>query len=169
MYVFHSEIALRENASAAIVATLGAVGKDYFTSIAGGLLSLGNLHAPLIQTHTFITRCSELNYKNEIRSYLGNHFKIPGWGSSFSKGKPDPVFLAVDCMLKGSKTHKAQERVTEYLHEEGLNLYPNASYYTVACCIESDIPIEKAAFHLVNARLPAWTELWVAHENKKLR
>ena len=169
MYTFHNEIALRENASAASVASLAAVGKDYFTSIAGGLLTLGEIHAPLSQTHKFISRCSELNYENEIKTHLLNHYKIPGWGSSFVKGNPDSVFFAVDCMLEGSKTQESQKRVTEFLHEKGLMLYPNASYYTVACCIESGIPIEKAAFHLVNARLPAWTELWMLTKEKKLR
>ena len=170
MYSFHNEIALRENASAASVASLAAVGKDYFTSIAGGLLTLGEIHAPLSQTYKFLSRCSELNYENEIKTHLLNHYKIPGWGSSFVKGEPDSVFFAVDCMLEGSVTQDTQKRVTEYLHkEENLMLYPNASYYTIACCIETNTPIEKAAFHLVNARLPAWTELWLLTKEKGLR
>tara|TARA_R100000664_G_scaffold9791_2_gene16316 strand:- start:228 stop:758 length:531 start_codon:yes stop_codon:yes gene_type:complete len=169
MYSFQNEIALRNNASAASVAALAEVGKDYFTSIAGGLLTLGEIHAPLMQTHKFISRCSELNYENEIKTHLLNHYKIPGWGSSFVKGEPDSVFFAVDCILEGSATKETEKRVTKFLHNEGLMLYPNASYYTVACCIESGVPIEEAAFHLVNARLPAWTELWKISKKKGLR
>ena len=167
MYSFQNEIALRSNASAASISALGQVGKDYFTSIAGGLLTLGEIHAPLSQTFKFISRCSELNHENEIKTHLLNHYKIPGWGSSFIKEEPDPVFFAVDCMLEGSNMQESQKRVTQFLHNEGMMLYPNASYYTVACCIESNVPIEKAAFHLVNSRLPAWTELWMLSQTKK--
>ena len=170
MYTFQNEIALRDNASAASVATLASVGKDYFTSVAGGLLSLGEIHAPLSQTCKLLKRCSEENYENEIKTHLVNNYKIPGWGSSFIKEKPDPVFFAVDCMLEGTKTKETERRITKYLHKEGLNLYPNASYYTIACCIESKIPTEEASFHLVAARLPAWTHLWKAtNKNNSLR
>lgn len=162
MYTFQNEIALRENASAASVATLADVGKDYFTSIAGGLLSLGEIHAPLSQTFKLLQRCSEDNIENEIKTHLLNGYKVPGWGSSFIKGKPDPVFFAVDCMLEGTETKETEKRITSFLHEEGLKLYPNASYYTIACCIESKLPVEDAAFHLVSARLAAWTHLWKA-------
>ena len=115
-------------------------------------------------------KASEYNYESLVDSFLRDNKRIPGWGSSFIKGGPDPVFFAVDCILNGSDTQERQKRVTSYLHSKELDLYPNASYYTIACCIESKTPIEKAAFHLVNARLPAWTELWVLSSNQdKLR
>lgn len=177
LYNIHNKIALRDNASlGAIINTAAAGGKDFFTSLAAGLLTLGETHAPLMQTYDFLmlhNSHKEFNPEDFVKkaqdSYLSLGKRVPGWGSGFVKDKPDPMFEKLDDMLQSHDIHTVGGRITEYLHMMGYNIYPNASYYTIASCLATNTPIQSAPYHLVNARLHSWYEAWHNTYSNKLR
>jgi len=158
----HAEIAVRDNASYVTVKQSAYLGKDYFTAIASGLLTLGGLHAPLSQTWRFL-RLDDC--KPYMESVLGCDARIPGWGSSFVKGEPDPVFEQLDKELISYPIHTRIEYVTRFLYSRGLNIFPNASTYTSAVVIALGMSDSIASYLLLKGRLDAWSAAFIQHEN----
>jgi citrate synthase len=159
----HDKIGRRNNASYVSMVQSRSLGKDLFSSLASALLTLGGLHAPILQTYHFL---SSFRTNEEIQSHVESELtamrKIPGWGSSFEKGQPDPEFKILDEMLSGSPIHCRMHYVSGLLHGSGIQIYPNASCYTCAVCISKDLPVAIAQYFLVNGRLNAWTSAYLS-------
>ena len=141
----HDKSTERNNAStiAAVNSFMGS--GSYINGIASALLTLGGLHAPLIETYEFL--------RNPIVKG-----RVPGWGNSFHKHVPDPLWVEVDRHIKGWNIGLDIERVTEELHKMGKNIYPNPSCYTAATAIILGIPEEFIAWLFIEGRLSGWTK-----------
>tara|TARA_R110001592_G_scaffold158191_2_gene389288 strand:+ start:12164 stop:12688 length:525 start_codon:yes stop_codon:yes gene_type:complete len=158
----HQIIAKRFNASTTTIIQSAMLGKDFFSSVPAALLTLGNIHAPLSQTNKLL---SSPNPITEAYSLLSKGYKVPGWGSSFVKGEPDPVFDRIKSLLKEKYPDKI-EIVDEI--SKMLNLFPNASCYTVLSHwhIKKDLVDTRsirAAEFLITSRMPVWTDLYIEH------
>ena len=158
----HAEIAVRDNASYVTVKQSASLGKDYFNAIASGLLTLGGLHAPLSQTCCFL-RLDDC--KPYMESVLATRARVPGWGSSFVKGEPDPVFEQLDKELVSYPIYARIEYVTGFLQGRKLNIFPNASAYTSAVVIALGMRDSTASYLLLKGRLDAWSAAFIQHEN----
>ena len=162
----HGEIAVRDNASYVTVKQSAALGKDFFSAIASGLLTLGGLHAPLPQTCRFL-RLDDC--KPYMERALGAGARVPGWGSSFSKGEPDPVFEQLDKMLVPYPIHARIQYVTGFLQGRELEIFPNASAYTSAVVIALGLTDSTASYLLLKGRLDAWSAAFMQHETHVMR
>jgi citrate synthase len=154
----HKQLVHRDNVSSVMVGTCAKVEKDYFSSIAAGLLTLGGTHAPIVKTYEFLSRgkgCPSL-----ASAFLKRNIRVPGWGSSFIKAEKDPIFENLDKMLSDFRIHEHIWSTTSMLQEEGAFLFPNAACYTAAVAITLDIPKDIAGYALIQGRLDGWTEIY---------
>lgn len=153
----HHASALRGNCShhAVVLASVGS--GDYFKAIAAGLLTLGGLHAPLVQTYEFLERFTD---DEDVVLMLSQRRRIPGWGNGFVKDGADPLWAVVDerLHLESPLWMTKIDRITGILHEYGKNIYPNPSCYTAATALHLDIPSYAVGELLIRGRLKAWTE-----------
>jgi len=162
----HGEIAVRGNASYVTVKQSAVLGKDFFSAIASGLLTLGGLHAPLSQTCQFLRLDDCKPYMEIVLSTRG---RVPGWGSSFVKGEPDPIFEQLDRMLVPYPIHARIQYVTGFLQGRELDIFPNASAYTSAVVVARGLQDPAAAYLLLKGRLDAWSAAFMKHENHLIR
>ena len=159
----HSKLAMRDNMSSVVIANMAAVEKDFTSSIAAGLMTLGGLHAPLEKAFAILG-------EDLVDTYLKHGILISGWGSAFHKGSPDPLFDTLDKMLFNNDmdTWIKIENITKVLHDKGKKLYPNAACYTAAVCMATDYPIQAAGSLLIKGRLDTWTKIFLEHYNPRL-
>lgn len=160
----HYRSAFRDNLSSSAVkmATLGS--GDYTKAIAAALSTLGGAHAPLVQTYQFLTSS---DVASATRNGLAAKRRIPGWGNSFHKGEPDPVWTQVEVCLRlhWPDLAKKLDDVTGVLHAAGKNLFPNPSAFTVLAAIALGIPPHLAPYLFVMGRLQGWSELFAFPQN----
>lgn len=156
MFIAHHKSCFRDNASSYVVLTTASASGQIDKAIAAGMLTIGGFHGPLRESAHFLSLDDPAHKVSEA---LSNNLKIPGWGSSFFKGEPDPLWTGVDKMLElhpvGSKIYD----VTARLHQLGKNLYPNPSAYTAAVGLTIGLPIVMTPYLFIAARLSAWTQL----------
>lgn len=152
--------------SSVFIANMAAAEKDFVSSIASGLLTLGGVHAPLKQTHSFLLHGSE----NTLDLYMKEGILIPGWGSAFCKGGRDPLFDTLDNLLfkEAEEIWLKIQSITKMLHDRDKMLWPNAACYTAAVCIATDYPIQTAGSLLIEGRLQVWTDIYLRHYNPRL-
>lgn len=155
LFAAHSKSTFRNNISSQ-VAVHAAVGSGSYTNgISAAILTLGELHAPLLQTIDFL---------NIIRSEPLMSLpegKIPGWGNSFVKGQKDPDWLNVDELIRemDPQLYSRIEGVTNMLHKEGKTIFPNPGCYTAASAIILKMPPKISPYLFIAARLEAWSFL----------
>jgi citrate synthase len=168
--IAHDASARRQNASTA--AALNAYGGSgsYTNGLASALLTLGGLHGPIRQTVDLLTNATPV-YEAELLLRAGR--KVPGWGSSFVRGAPDPIWRDVaqwfeDADGTDHDHHSLAiivDQVTRALHRYGKFVYPNPSAWTACTAIVLGLPAEFAPYLFVASRLRAWTQLMMESAN----
>jgi citrate synthase len=156
----HRAATFRQNLSSEVVkAAFAGNGHDFTKAAAAGLCTLGGLHAPIVQTYEFLDNITT-NPAIAMDCYIA-HNKIPGWGSSFVKGKPDPVVDNVVIYIATGWKYIADriDYVTNCLHQSGKNVFPNMACITAATAIILGIPKELSPVLLLQGRVMAWAEL----------
>jgi len=156
LYKAHDAVALRGNLSHQAL-VLSAVGSgDYFKALSAALLTLGGVHAPLRETYKLIASDSATAH---VARMLDMGRKVPGWGNSFVKGRPDEAWTACDALLRQEDPglHAKITSMTAVFHEFGKKLYPNPSCYTAAVAIHYQVEADAVGELLVRGRLAAWT------------
>lgn len=155
----HVQSTQRENLSTQAILACACSGVGYTEAIAAALLTLGGTHAPIKQAIFTITHPET---EAEIPGVVKDGGRIAGWGNSFVKGKPDPIWNEVYDILSsdfpGIITRIAS--ITSALHAAGANVFPNPACYTAATAIVTGMPEAVAAYLFVGSRLGAWTELY---------
>ena len=142
--------------------------RDYAKAIAAGLMTLGEVHGPIVQAYEFLTRRAaegtEATEKAVVK-YLKAGAKIPGWGNAFVRGDYDPAWHGVDDVLSVHfmEIHDVLMLVTHALHAAGKKIYPNAAAYTAAAAMALGMPKEIAPALFVRGRLEEWGKLIVNH------
>lgn len=161
----HAASARRDNASthAAICAAAGS--GDYGKALAAVLMTLGGAHAPIEAT------CQLLNRPDpavRASALLQVGLKVPGWGNSFHRGEPDPLWQPVDEALRADfpEMHRRLLSVTATLHRAGKSVFPNPSAYTAATALSIGLPAPCATYLFIAARLDQWSG--IIHENLSL-
>lgn len=155
----HANSCARQNISSQTVINTAAGSGDYTKAIAGAILTIGGLHAPLRETMALLNQPPS-DIAASVRLCLANGWKVPGWGNSFEKGAIDQVWLEVDALIQTSdRWYHAVNEVTEILHDSGKLIYPNPSAYTAICALEIGLPSALAPYLFIAGRLGAWTSL----------
>jgi citrate synthase len=148
------------NCSAGAVINSWCGSKDYAKAIASALLTLGEVHGPVVAAFQV------LDGDVSVEDLLHCGLRVAGWGNAFVKGEPDGIWSAVDGILKAefNDIWKVIWDVTETLHNAGVSIYPNPACYTAATALALGIPREVAAWIFVQGRLAEWTRLIVDHD-----
>lgn len=154
----HAASALRMNASTQAVILSASGGGEFGKALAAALLTLGDRHAPLEAT------CLLLNQPEpavRASALLKAGAKVPGWGNSFHRGEPDPLWVPVDAVLRAEfpQIHRDLTAITATLHRVGLPLHPNPSAYTAATARAVGLAPSCAAYLFIAARLETWSGL----------
>lgn len=152
----HGQSALRGNLSHEAL-KLAAIGSgDYVKSICAALMTIGGKHAPLAQTYDLLAFHDPVGQACRL---LDAGKRVPGWGNSFVRGAPDPIWIPVADGLRSVRPDLADtiDRITDLLHGKGKLIFPNPSCYTVAVGMEEQVHRDILAFLFIQGRLPAWT------------
>lgn len=153
LYTAHQKSTFRNNISTNVAINSAVGSGGYCNGIAAAILTLGGVHAPLLQGIEFLNGIVE----TPLKSLPGG--KVPGWGNSFIKGEKDPDWLEVDAKIKElhPQLYSRIEGVTNMLHKAGKEIYPNPGCYTAATAIILRMPAPIAPFLFVSARLEPWS------------
>jgi len=158
LFEAHHYSSFRNNASSVTVANAASGSGELSKAIAAGLMTIGTKHAPLVQTYAFL---NEPDPGLRVPEFLKVGWKVPGWGGTFQKDKPDPIWEDVKLTLKRLYPALSQklESVTERLHQNGKLIYPNPSAYTASVALALALPAELAPYFFIAARLNAWSKI----------
>jgi len=158
----HSKLAQRNNASSNTIINSAQLGKDFFTAVASALLTLGETHGPLTQTANLFSHPNPVNY---VLNLLDNNLLIPGWGSSFVKGKEDPAFDTIKNILqeKHEDVYKIIGDITAALHLEEKKLFPNAACYTIATMFALDLDPRMSFKLFITSRIDWWHHVYMCY------
>jgi citrate synthase len=163
----HDRLARRENLSSSVISQCAMAEKDYISSIVAGMLTYGGRHGPVSQVVRFLSGPS---YADEARLRIKGKRLVPGWGSDFVKGRPDPELSRIDRVLcvRNREIWARIREITDILHESGKKIFPNAACYTASVCLALGFPAEAALYWLIRGRIGAWTELYLENYNPRL-
>jgi hypothetical protein len=131
---------------------LAYIGSGNITqAIASGLLTTGELHAPIEDAYFNLTQASD--------EYLQSLDRVEGFGNSFFKDSIDPSFQPVYDVISKDYPHLIDrlshiQRVSEIEH-----LFPNAAIITSMCLVACGLPPEYGVALFVKYRVSAWADL----------
>jgi citrate synthase len=154
----HHRSAFRDNPSSVTAINAAAGSGDLAKAIAAAILTTGGKHAPLCATVEFLSLEDPAAF---VPKMLETGRKIPGWGGTFQKDAPDPIWIPVyqllstDWPLIASKL----DSVIVTLGQHRKYLWPNPSAYTAASAIAIGLPAPLAPCLFIAARLCAWTQI----------
>jgi len=156
----HEQMAYRDNASSSIIKAMAQLGKPFNDSLAAGLLSIGNVHAPIKQA------CRLWNNEHwftEMSMMYLDERRIPGFGSAWYKEEPDPVveqfFNSVPAEY-GKQLEQMHEMVEQIKIITDRSLYPNAALATALACDCLKFSPEIGIFHVIQGRMYAWLDIY---------
>lgn len=155
----HAAAAMRDNASTQVFCAVAKASGNYTQALCAALLATGNLHAPVAAARRILETATEA----DIRAMVGDHTKVPGYGSSFAHGAPDDVWRGIDACLAADywDSYVRLDTVAGWVSEAvGTRLYPNGAAYTAVVAMLTQCPhgAEMGLFAL--GRIPAYTCLW---------
>ena len=150
----HELSAMRPNVSTEVLQLTAGGSLDYGMSLSAALSTIGGVHAPLTQSYDWLVSTQVLPEKL---------VRVPGWGSSFEKGKPDSIWMPVQEHIYSNYPNLKEriEKITEWLHGKGKKIYPNASCFTAATGIALKMPKATLPWLFVQGRLRVWSALFM--------
>jgi citrate synthase len=154
----HQQSCFRDNASTLAVKIAADASGELGKAIAAGIATMGIKHAPVEETTRFLTL---ENPANEVDSILKAGRKVPGWGGTFQKDKPDLLWAEVYRLIQfnhGILYYKC-EAVTAKLQKQGKLIYPNPSAYTACVAIILGIPPKVAPYLFIYGRITGWAQI----------
>jgi citrate synthase len=116
---------------------------------------MGARHAPVEATVRFL---SLENPELEVASILKRGRKVPGWGGTFQKDLPDPLWAEVNELIPEPLQDKLAA-VTGMLHQHGKLIWPNPSAYTACVAIVLGMPPKLAPYLFIYGRLTGWAQI----------
>ena len=152
----HGELAMRDCASTAIIKAMAGMSKDMPESIAAGLLSLGGHHAPIDQA-------MQVWKFGGMPEYFDQWETIPGFGSSWYRGEPDPAFNGLRELLPDRTLHDLDCLTEAVQAHYGKMIFPNAAMYTAVTADVMGKDSKFATSLLVRGRIDSWCLIWVQH------
>jgi citrate synthase len=158
----HYQSCFRDNASSVGVAIAADASGELGKAITSGISTMGARHAPVVETVRFLS----LEYPSgQVGSMLKRSQKVPGWGGTFQKDKPDPLWTAVDELIEDCQVglYLKMAAVTDELKQHDKLLFPNPSAYTACVAIALGMPAELAPYLFIYGRLSGWAEIAAKH------
>lgn len=160
----HGASAMRDNISGVVFLNAFSASGRYSNALAAALCTLGGTHGPIEQTYDFL---HSPHPAAAVPALLLAKQKVLGWGNSFYRGVPDPLWAKVDkCLADHFPEMSGKlEAVTRQLHGAGRMLFPNPSAYTAAAALILRLPRDVSPFLFVSGRLNHWTARLIAQDS----
>ncbi len=137
-------------------------GGNLVAAITAAMQTFGGKHAPIKDTYEWLLFVkTKLNGLDMAIKMVYDRI-VPGFGSSFVRGKFDPLLEPIDnnlfdLRIQWRDTWKRMSNA--FFETRRHNLYPNLAFYTAAVAIETNTPIEFCEEIMLRARLEAWINL----------
>lgn len=162
----HQEGAQRACASTFILnATFKVNGYHAQQSIIAAIASMGGEHAPLVRCQMMLEKLFALDKPDKIAGILKEYNKInriPGFGSGFTKGEPDPIHDDINELLRklDPKKHFYMVELHHQVQEQiDARLFPNTALYSAFTSILLNwSPFVLPGF-AIEARMPVWNHI----------
>ena len=159
----HHECAMRNNASSEVIKAMAQLGKEFGDAVAAALLTTGGIHAPVKEAQEEFSI-----FRNNDR--LSEDIdKVPGFGSAWYKNQPDPVIedffnTLPDTCDEGAELVATVEEYTDAVQRMYERfIYPNAGLATAVANIALKRPSNMAMGLVIQGRISAWEELYIAN------
>ena len=161
----HYESSFRNNPSSIAIKISGQGSGSFLNAVIGALSTLGGPHGPTKDAAEMLLSSDPIDL---CKAYMDANIKIPGWGTSFNKGTPDPIWENVANHIEKNfpEIHFVIEKITKHIQNTGKMLYPNPACYTATTAIIHDIPSDASVYFFINARMPAWLNIYLNKEDK---
>ena len=157
----HYKCAMRENASSSLICAMAQLAKPFQDAVAAALLSTGGLHAPV----------QEAQQEFELWRVTGkipeDLDKLPGFGSAWYKGEPDPdvetfmTTLRTTCDEGDSICNDMVEYTKQVQEFFDKKIWPNAGLATALANFALKRHPTLGIGLVIQGRLPAWEELYI--------
>lgn len=139
-------------------------------SIIAAIATMGGEHAPLVRAQLLLQEV--LDDPNRFGFIVGQYSKrnrIPGFGSGFVKGEPDPIHAEINDIIKelSPKTHYYMVELHHAVQDTiSKHLYPNTALYSAATAILLNIPPYVLPGMAIEARMPIWNQILIGTINE---
>lgn len=160
--ILHTQCALRDNASSAIIKAMAQLGKPYNDAVAAALLTLDSRHAPASQAQRYFTA-----WRNNPQFLKQNHVRIvPGFGSSWFTKETDPVVEEFfnNAAARNAVAAEIIADVDTYTHDvqdhTGKDIFPNAALATAVANLALERKPEQAIALIIQGRLSVWEDIY---------
>lgn len=150
-----------ENLSSTAIMQVAAAGRGIESSIAGGLMTLGEIHGPVSQARVMIFGLPV----ETIRQNLEDGRILPGWGNAFFKKSIDPAFKPVSELIRIEypEIHDRIVVISDLIWDvKGTWLYPNGAAFTAVVADILELPLDIEMVLAIGARLPVWAGQFLA-------
>lgn len=162
--VMHQHGAARSCASTYILnSTFRVNGLDARLSIIAAISSMGGTHAPIVRTQLLLEEVlASPKSIPSIVSRFNKKNRIPGFGSGFVKGEPDPIHEPIDALIRelSPKTHYyMMELLNEVQSSIDARLFFNTAMYSAAYGKLMNVSPYVLPGIVIEARLPIWNRV----------
>lgn len=153
----HYECCKRNNISSHVLLETYAGSRFTPQAIAAAISTIGDFHAPV---HKVLALFLDSNKIDAVSSAIKHGVRIPGWGSSFIKNRPDPIFNELSYYLNDNYPEELRilKKITAILHGSDKFIYPNDAAFTALVGKIYNYSPSTIHFLLVSCRLRGWLE-----------
>ena len=154
----HLDAARRDNASTQfLMASYSTNGQDVLRSVTAAIGTMGGAHAPIVATYQLLQGDTE----DIARKMLAMQIRVPGYGNSFVKDSPDPIWKEAHEKLEETAPDLFEKVLAgrAALNAVGKDLHPNAAIYTAALALIMQVPMRLSPMLVVELRASAWREI----------
>lgn len=162
----HQEGAQRACASSFVLnATFKVNGFHAQQSIVAAISSMGGEHAPLVRCQLMLADILRESKPDFIEAYVSSYNKtnkIPGFGSGFVKGEPDPIHKEIDHLIAkiDPKKHYYMVELHHAVQDQiDRNLFPNTALYSAMTSIILNWSPYVLPGFAIQARMPVWNHI----------
>lgn len=145
------------NLSSEVIKATSSVGQSFSEAICAGMLTLGNVHGPIVQARRLFFRESD----EEILDRIARGEMIPGFGNSFYKDGPDP---ALNVIIPFVQKHYPEQyarvvRIADMIEsEKGKKLFLNPAAFSAITAEVLDLAEGTELMLVFLMRMPVWAK-----------
>ena len=154
----HRRSTERDNVSTVTVINAFCGSRSFTQAVAAALCTLGEQHGPVEATYTLFFEREPLALT--VESLIKEGVKVPGFGNSFFKNQPDPLWEDVSKLLQ---THFPEVfarlwTVQQVLWSHGKRVCANPAGFTACAAKALEMPRHVAPWLFIAGRLDGWAK-----------
>lgn len=154
----HRHSTERDNVSTVTVINAFCGSRSFPQAVAAALCTLGEQHGPVEAVYSLLFESDCV--RDAVEHKLFRREKVPGFGNSFFKGVPDPLWVGVDDFLNEyfPEVAGALEEAKQAMWDNGKNVFPNPASFTACAAKALEMPRHVAPWLFIAGRLDGWAK-----------